>query len=660
MKSTVIILHATPNESQALNLVEQLASKNIASERLDVSTSKGEALRYCKESNAPVLLLVSENYLKDENGLYLFDDFLHDIGSRLIPVVIPGIQMLPDGEIIVVPTQFETLNEVMYYRDWWYEEWLKLRRVKSALPAEEQSSMDEQISHVQKISNTIGGFLRKIREIGTVTTDQIDYSTFPTIPHQEEFHGPVSEPEASPNPAPVAESLPLVPAVEETTSTMEATPEPPQAEDEDDTEMEPEMEPQYSNNFLKHVEEEIEEAAHILHTMEDEPAAADTTPSAPAEEESQVPETPEIASTPPQKEPAQTSEAAEHFRYGKLLLERFGQKKDAITCFKRALSADKNFTPAWLALASVYAQLGKSNTARKCYLSAIKADPSAKSAELDALYITATSVAEPELEKVPAIPQLDTLVFITGATSGIGRATAILLAQHGYQLILTGRRADRLDALKSELASNYGARVTTLCFDVRDLEAVTAALQSLPEDLRTPDILLNNAGLAKGLDFIHEGSFDHWDTMIDTNVKGLLYMTRLLAPGMVARKQGHIVNLCSTAGKDVYPKGNVYCATKFAVDALNKGMRMDLLAHGIKVTGIYPGHVEETEFALQRFDGDAEKAKIYNDFQPLKSSDVAETILFAITRPAHVNINEILLTCTQQASATMIDRSGRD
>lgn len=659
MKSIVIILHATPNESQALKLVEQLASKNIASERLDVSTSKGDALKYCRESNAPVLLLVSENYLKDENGLYLFDDFLHDIGSRLVPVVIPGIQMLPDGEIIEVPTQFETLNEVMYYRDWWYEEWLKLRRLKSSLPVEEQSSMDEQISHTQKISNTIGGFLRKIREIGTVTPEQIDYSTFPTIPHQEEFHGPTTAPEAAPTPTPVAETQPVAQAVEETPITTEVSQEATQ-EEEDETELEPEMEPQYSNNFLKHVEEEIEEAAHILHAMEEEPVAPDNIQGEAEEEETQGAEAAEEPASIAQEPQAPASEAAEHFRYGQLLLDRFGQKKDAITCFKRALSADKNFVPAWLALASLYAAIGKSNTARKCYLSAIKADPSAASATLDALYAKTIPAAEPEPVAAPSFPQLDELVLITGATSGIGRATALLLAQKGYQLILTGRRAERLDALKAELTTNYGARVTTLCFDVRNLESVKSALSGLPETLRTPDVLINNAGLAKGLDFIHEGSFDHWDTMIDTNIKGLLYMTRLVSPGMVARKSGQIINLCSTAGKDVYPKGNVYCATKFAVDALNKSMRMDLLSHGIKVTGIYPGHVEETEFALQRFDGDAEKAKIYNDFQPLKSSDVAETILFAITRPSHVNINEILLTCTQQASATMIDRSGRD
>ncbi len=170
--------------------------------------------------------------------------------------------------------------------------------------------------------------------------------------------------------------------------------------------------------------------------------------------------------------------------------------------------------------------------------------------------------------------------------------------------------------------------------------------------------MINNAGLAKGFAPIHKGSLDHWETMIDTNLKGLLYITRLVSPGMVARGKGHIINIGSSAGKEVYPNGNVYCATKFAVDALAKGMRLDLHKHGIKVTTVHPGHVE-TEFALVRFDGDAEKSKIYNDFQPLTAKDVAEAVVFAATRPPHVNVQDILMYATQQASSKVIDKSGR-
>jgi NADP-dependent 3-hydroxy acid dehydrogenase YdfG len=259
---------------------------------------------------------------------------------------------------------------------------------------------------------------------------------------------------------------------------------------------------------------------------------------------------------------------------------------------------------------------------------------------------------------VPARPLAGT-VLITGATSGIGRATAEVFAQNGYQLILTGRRVERLVEVKNHLEASYNASVLLLPFDVRDVGAVQAALDNLPESFQEIDVLINNAGLAKGLSPIQEGSLDHWETMIDTNVKGLLYVTRVIAPGMVARKRGHIINVGSSAGKEVYPNGNVYCATKFAVDALTRSIRLDLHAHNIRVSQVSPGHVEETEFALNRFDGDAERAKIYNDFQPLKSSDVADVIYFMVTRPAHVNIQDVQLFGTQQASSTIINRNGR-
>lgn len=250
-------------------------------------------------------------------------------------------------------------------------------------------------------------------------------------------------------------------------------------------------------------------------------------------------------------------------------------------------------------------------------------------------------------------------VLVTGASSGIGRATSRLFAQNGHRLILVARRKEKLDELAAELQNNWQTEVLLLQLDVRDSQAVRQVLGNLPADWQDIDVLLNNAGLAKGLSPIHEGDLDHWETMIDTNLKGLLYVTRCIAPGMVQRRKGHIINLSSSAGKEVYPKGNVYCATKFAVEALTRAMRLDLHAYNIRVSQVSPGHVEETEFALTRFDGDQEKAKIYNDFQPLKSSDVAEVIYFIATRPAHVNIQDIWLFGTQQASSTVIDRSGR-
>jgi NADP-dependent 3-hydroxy acid dehydrogenase YdfG len=251
------------------------------------------------------------------------------------------------------------------------------------------------------------------------------------------------------------------------------------------------------------------------------------------------------------------------------------------------------------------------------------------------------------------------LALITGATSGIGRATALEFARHGWRLILTGRRAERLADLKIELERQFPTEVLTLCFDVRQYAEVEQHLGHLPAEWQAVDVLLNNAGLAKGLSPIHEGELRHWEQMIDTNIKGLLYVTRVISPGMVARRSGQIINICSSAGKEVYPNGNVYSATKFAVDALTRSMRLDLHQYGIRVGQVSPGHVEETEFALNRFDGDAQRAQIYNDFQPLTARDVAETIYFLASRPAHVNVQDIYLFGTQQASATVVDRSGR-
>lgn len=251
-------------------------------------------------------------------------------------------------------------------------------------------------------------------------------------------------------------------------------------------------------------------------------------------------------------------------------------------------------------------------------------------------------------------------VLITGGSSGIGLALAHRYSAEGFDLILTGRRKERLDELGRLLHAKNGTQIKTLGFDVRHQKEVCEQLESMPEEWRAIDILINNAGLAKGLSTIDQGNTDHWDQMIDTNIKGLLYITRIVSPWMVAAGKGHIINIGSIAGKEVYPNGNVYCASKFAVDALTKAMRIDLHTKGIRVSQISPGAVEETEFALVRFDGDEERAKIYNDFQPLKASDVADAVFYMTSCPPHVNIQDITILATQQASAAIIDRSGRE
>ncbi len=248
------------------------------------------------------------------------------------------------------------------------------------------------------------------------------------------------------------------------------------------------------------------------------------------------------------------------------------------------------------------------------------------------------------------------IAMVTGATSGIGEATARILAQNQFQLILCGRRKDRLEKLTQELSAF--TKVTSLCFDVRNRSEVKKALTSLPVGWKEIDVLINNAGNAHGLDPVQTGSEDDWDAMIDINVKGLLYVSKQVMEGMIARKSGHIINLGSIAGKEVYTNGNVYCASKFAVDALTKGMRMDLNPFGIKVTAIHPGMVD-TEFSLVRFKGDEERAKkVYQGLTPLYANDIADTILYVLTRPAHVVIADMVVLPVAQASATAVTRNG--
>ncbi len=243
-------------------------------------------------------------------------------------------------------------------------------------------------------------------------------------------------------------------------------------------------------------------------------------------------------------------------------------------------------------------------------------------------------------------------VLITGATSGIGKATATLLAKEGFNLIICGRRKKRLKALKEELEKFTKVYVSS--FDIRDKLAVTEAVESIPKEFSPIDILINNAGNAHGMDTIDNGDIDDWDAMLDINVKGLLYISKAILPQMVERKSGHIINIGSTAGKEVYPKGNVYCASKHAVDAINKGMRIDLNAYGIRVGAINPGLVE-TEFSDVRFKGDTEKAeKVYQGYQPLQPEDIADIIHFTITRPYHVNIADLVVMPTAQASSTIV------
>jgi 3-hydroxy acid dehydrogenase / malonic semialdehyde reductase len=247
-------------------------------------------------------------------------------------------------------------------------------------------------------------------------------------------------------------------------------------------------------------------------------------------------------------------------------------------------------------------------------------------------------------------------VLITGASSGFGYACARMFARHGYQIIINGRRLDRLKALAAELSSEFGVDVCTLAFDVRDKQAVFSSINSIPEAFQQIDVLVNNAGLALGLSDLHQGDTTDWETMIDTNIKGILYVSKAVIPGMIKNGRGHIVNIGSVAGRETYLKGNVYCATKHAVESLSKGMRMELVEHNIKVTLVSPG-AAETEFSMVRFKGDSQAAKnVYKGYQPLKAEDIALCVEFCVHLPEHMNINDMLVMPAAQASATIIKR----
>ena len=248
------------------------------------------------------------------------------------------------------------------------------------------------------------------------------------------------------------------------------------------------------------------------------------------------------------------------------------------------------------------------------------------------------------------------IALITGASSGFGRAIALKFAEHGWDVIITGRRKEKLEELEHIILDTYETKVYSLCFDVRDRKQVKIELDALPHFWKEIDVLVNNAGLASGMSAIYDGDIDDWEKMIDTNVKGLLYVSRTILPWMIERKRGHVINIGSTAGKDAYAYGNVYCGSKFAVDAITKSMRIDLLPHGIKVTAVNPG-AAETEFSLVRFKGDADKAKsIYKGFDPLQANDIAEVVWFAASRPPHVNLNDIVMTPLAQANSVYINK----
>jgi len=336
------------------------------------------------------------------------------------------------------------------------------------------------------------------------------------------------------------------------------------------------------------------------------------------------------------------------YRYALMLAGPVDRPRKAVKVLRKGLALNPTHAYAHYELAVLLHQQGDHAGARLAFGTAATLNPAFN-----------TEANRKAFASVPRISAA-TPAEEDALAAGIGRATARCLAAEGFRLILLGRRKERLEELGAELLEAHETETLLIKLDVTNRKDVTNLPTLFPNSWQNIDFLINNAGKAKGVDPIQEGQLDHWDEMIDVNLKGLLYLTRAISPAMVERGSGMIVNVCSTAGKEVYPNGNVYCATKHAVDALTRAMRLDLVKHGIRVGQICPAMVEETEFSVVRYDGDAEKAKIYEDFQPLRSPDVAKAIEFMITQPTHVNILDMVIQGTQQASSTVVDRSGRD
>jgi NADP-dependent 3-hydroxy acid dehydrogenase YdfG/Flp pilus assembly protein TadD len=781
-KHTVYIFFSEANLIEANQIVKDLKDTNINCIVNKATAEKVEQLT--QDKGATGLLLVSDNYLKSIAETSHLDQLLDEnLSDQLITVITHGRRLkVGTSEMEVYPTKIQTLNNVMYYRDFWYEEWIALRKKSKKAEAGEQEALDEQKEIAKKMSvGSISNHIRKINSSDPIEWDEfcangyqllfdnagLEASSFEESPidHSEEspvIESPVVE-ENIVETIETEEENSVLDAVEESIGVMApletASNEAEVSSGEDSTAVEEEessaeevLEETIESPLEADLEEVIEEELIEEEIIEEETIESSIETDEGNEEEEpftmkgmddlenldaqaileeyKIDEVDDIdtlfhiaesnaeegdvedarrtyerilkldpyngraliwlARLLARHYDGETMEAAHLYRkaimvndenaglyyeYALLQKEHFKSYNKASDSFREALLIDSMFEDAYLGLAQCQREMGMVDQAKANYLQACVLDaPRFQTAENDN-YFGVLRILEEEVEassellefeeeeeievEVERSPNADTVVMVTGASSGIGQAIAGQFIMAGYKVIITGRRQERLTEFK-ELMENHleETQIHSLNFDVCDLDAVKNALNSLPEDWANIDVLINNAGLAKGLASVHEGDVDHWETMINTNIKGLLYMTRMVTPGMVERRKGHVINLGSVAGTQVYPGGGVYSATKAAVDSLTRSMRLDLHQHNIKVTCVSPGHVDSTEFAAVRFD-DKEKAKIYDDFKPLSARDVAETIYYVATRPDHVNIQDILMFGTQQASVRDIDRSGR-
>ncbi len=609
-----IALAYNEEDSQLIKKLEtDLNPSGFSFVHFDFSKSKPEYLLYeaLADYQWPILLFVSDRFLKSATSMTGMLQFFQKKEDQIYPILLPG----EEGDMSTVP-DIERVGGIIKYINYWQEHYLDLRKQKRELQLADEDSFNAHLKRIREISTEVGEFLRQLRASTYCNINEFkaeDYEIFfeflDDTPAWEQFKK--TRKVADPVPEPVATAENETAVLEEDLKSIPGISLLPEQEEEMAAEEELPDEPeQVAEPEVDQIEEEIiEEKEPVVEISEE---IVEEVP------EMEIPE-------PPVEEP---------------VVEKVVQE------------VEKPVEAPMVTLHEEKEETVEPDSATQTALDALRDNINRLTDLLKEKEAAAQKAAEDR-------PGKGKTVFITGGTSGIGNATARIFAENGFDVIFTGRRRDRVKQIAKEFSETYNTSVKGLVFDVRKRKAVEKAIEGLGEDVKKIDILVNNAGKAKGFDAIHEGDFDHWEEMIDTNIKGLLYLTRLISPHMVANKKGHIINIGSIAGKEPYPKGNVYCATKYAVDGLTKAMRMDLHEHNVRVSQIAPAHVEETEFALVRFDGDKKKAKIYEDFTPVNSTDIAETIYFMATRPNHVNILDVVIQGTQQASALVVDRSGR-
>lgn len=705
----IILAYSPANADLAQKLHDTLSQSGVMPEHVASSDNWPETVF---SSGLPVVMLVTDNLLTDRrcmSGL-LTELAKLPAGRILLPVIADGKNA--NGE--TVPTAIDRMVNMLHYMNHWQNLWMKVSSEYQNLVGRERQNLEKEMDAIRELANEMSEIITLLRAAEPVSLAQFEANGYSYLFTTLGLHHTSSAPQApilpvDETPSPV-QSEPAEEPVSDSTESdnSKALPysiieggifSPVPVGKEPEIAVRHEEEADHSEEVIpadiqtvpadEAVEQTIRDAdfwiqqGYIENGLELLRTALEFYPDnerinrayevgmQKLREKQAALQDPPSPGTDPEHPAAQDPDhnwqqgknavAQGDYLYAKYCWDRVAEINPDYPDIYRSLGlmAAEHLSDEYRETAVVYLKkalaVAPNDVELVAALGKLTGEQIRSAAEQAAVNTDSSKEPEPGVVRNPDAP----VVLITGATSGIGRATAEVFARNGYRLILNGRRKERLDEIAQYLESTYGSDVLLLPFDVRRYEEVETAINRIPDHFRQIDVLINNAGLAKGLSPIHEGRLDHWETMIDTNIKGVLYVTRMVSPGMVERRKGHIVNVSSSAGKEVYPNGNVYCATKFAVEALTKGFRSDLYRYNVRVSQVSPGHVEETEFAITRFDGDAERARIYDDFRPLKSSDVAEAIWFMVSRPEYVNIQDVHMFGTQQASSVLIDRSGR-